>query len=165
MKKYNHNKEQGISTVASSSKMNARPKRRHQKANAFTLIEMMIAVIIVGLGITSLMFSMAAGTRVNEYGGELSNAVFLADQIGTIVDQTAFKNLPGLNGQSYSGIDSDRNPIPGMETYNQTIAVQQVSMPNMAVSTSSTPEAYLITVTVVNDGQTLATNQWLKTAP
>ena len=132
---------------------------------AFTLVEMVIAISIVGLGITGLMFSMAAGTNVNEYSNELSDAVFLADQMGTIVDQTSFDDLPDLNGLNYPGVDSETNQIPGMESYTQSISVQQVSMPNMAASAAVPPEAYLVTVSVTNAGQTMASNQWLKTAP
>ncbi len=139
-------------------------KKRNNK-KAFTLVEMVIAISIVGLGITGLMFSMAAGTSVNEYGGELSDAVFLAEQIGTIIDQTAFNDLSDLDSISLTGVDSDYNPIPGMEAFTQAISVQQVSMPNMAASSSDPPEAYLVTVTVTNNGQTMVTNKWLKTAP
>ena len=136
-----------------------------KKSKAFTLIEMVIAISIVGLGISGLMFSMAAGTRVNEYGSDLSDAVFLADQMGTIIDQTAFDDLPDLNGKTYSGVDSQEKQIAGMDAYTQAITVQQLSFPNLTPTNESPAAVYRVTVTVTNAGQIMASNQWLKTAP
>ena len=49
--------------------------------NGFTLIEVMIAIILVGLAIASLVGANSAFTQANGAGTELSTAEFLLEQI------------------------------------------------------------------------------------
>ena len=47
----------------------------------FTLIEAAVATVIVGMGVTALMTAVAAGSRANGAGRNLTQAVFLAQEI------------------------------------------------------------------------------------
>ena len=133
--------------------------KKTKRQNGFTLIETVIAIAIVAFGITGLMFAMAAGTRVNEYSGELSDAVYLADQIGVIVDGTAFDDLPLLNGVVYNAVDSSGNVIDGMSNFTQSLTVQAFDPLGTG---GAGPDAYLVSVTVFDSGVDMVSIQWLK---
>ena len=136
--------------------------RCKKRTDGFTLIEVVISIAIVAFGITGLMFAMAAGTRVNEYSGELGDAVYLADQAGVIIDSTAFDDLPDLNGNVYQAVDSIGNSIEGLDNFQQVVSVRPVNPLTMADDTSGDPQAYLVTV-VVNQGDVpMTAMQWLK---
>lgn len=47
----------------------------------FTLIEVAVATIIVGVGLAALMVSVESSTRVNDVGGKLAQGTFLAQEI------------------------------------------------------------------------------------
>ena len=50
-------------------------------ASGFTLIEAMIATVIVGVGVTALLAVMASGTRANSESVLLTRGVFIAQQM------------------------------------------------------------------------------------
>jgi prepilin-type N-terminal cleavage/methylation domain-containing protein len=74
----------------------------------FSLIEVAVATVIVGIGVTALMASIAAGTRTNRAGQNLTQAVFLAQDIREWTFKLPFKdpdpadanNPPGPDGTS-----------------------------------------------------------------
>jgi len=47
----------------------------------FTLVEALVAVMIVGLGAAAIMVSAASNTRANDTAGKLTEAVFLAQEL------------------------------------------------------------------------------------
>jgi len=47
----------------------------------FTLIEVVVATILVGLALTAMMVSVGSNTRVNDAGTKLTQAAFLAQEI------------------------------------------------------------------------------------
>ena len=49
--------------------------------DGFTLIEVAVATVIVGIGMAALMVSVGSSTRVNEAGGKLAQATVLAQEI------------------------------------------------------------------------------------
>ena len=51
------------------------------KKNAFTLIEVLLAIVLVGIAIVSLVAANASYTKANGAGTDLSTAEFLVEQI------------------------------------------------------------------------------------
>lgn len=50
-------------------------------ANGFTLIEAVVATSIVGIGVAALFVSLKAGTEVNGASADLTQAVFVAQEV------------------------------------------------------------------------------------
>ena len=48
---------------------------------AFTLIEVAVATAIIGLGVVALLVAVASGTRTNDAGKRLTQALYLAQEI------------------------------------------------------------------------------------
>ncbi|MCK4628999.1 MAG: hypothetical protein KAT56_08340, partial [Sedimentisphaerales bacterium] len=86
--------------------------RTGARAGGFTLVEVTFSIVIVGVAIVSLMMLFAAGTTVNSFGNKLSSAVFLADQLRSMTDQTEFDDIINDGNQTFSGVDADGNAIP-----------------------------------------------------
>jgi len=47
----------------------------------FSLIEVAVATALVGLGVTALLMSLGAGTRANDGGRKVTQAVFIAQEL------------------------------------------------------------------------------------
>ena len=140
-----------------------KPLHKHTKKNSgFTLIEVTIAIIIVGVAVVSMMMLFAAGTQVNAAGSDLSSGVYLADQIRSLTDQTPYDNLLLLNGTNYNGVDADGNPVEGFNKFQQQVTVQEVDPVTMTAQAGS--DAALLTVTIVNTStnQQITQVSWLR---
>ena len=74
----------------------------------FSLMEVAVTTVIVGVGVTSLLLSVGSGTRVNGGAQELTQAVFLAQEIREWTVKLPFSdpdpadagNPPGPDGTS-----------------------------------------------------------------
>ncbi len=47
----------------------------------FTLVEVIVAVAVIGLGVGAILISSASGSRTNNYGQKLTQATFLAQEM------------------------------------------------------------------------------------
>jgi Tfp pilus assembly protein PilV len=82
----------------------------------FSLVEVAVATIIVGIGVTALMISLAAGTKVNRAGQKITQAVFLAQELREWTSNLPFKDTdPG-----------DANNPPGPDGLNPQIFVDDL---------------------------------------
>ena len=74
----------------------------------FSLVEVAVTTVIVGVGVTSLLLSVGSGTKVNGGAQELTQAVFLAQEIREWTVKLPFSdpdpadagNPPGPDGTS-----------------------------------------------------------------
>lgn len=158
-----------------------RPERR-----AFTLIEVVMATVIVGLGVAALLGSIASGTKANAGGQQLTTATFLAQEIREWTHRLPFKdpdpadalNPPGsdgsdpqffvddlddLMGVTYSPPRDGRgNAIPGMVGWSETITMTWRTPSNLAtVVAAGTSDMIYVQVAVSYNGKPILTTGWL----
>ena len=117
--------------------------------DGFTLIEVLIAILLVGLAIVSLVSANGAFTQANGAGAELSTAEFLIEQIrelstvlevidpntgmatfGPEASETLanYNDLDDFHGAVFSPpISADRNSLTDLGAYSQQITVENVS--------------------------------------
>jgi len=121
------------------------------KKGGFTLIEALIAILLVGLAIASLMGASLSYTRANAMGTELSTAEFLIEQIREmsmllpVIDpETAtttfgpeealladWDDLDDLDGATFSPpIDAKRQTLSDFAAFSQQVTVENVSAGN-----------------------------------
>jgi len=119
--------------------------------NGFSLIEALIALILVGFAIASLVASNSSFTKANAVGTDLSTAEFLIEQIREltvllpVIDpQTGtdvfgseeasladYDDLDDFNGSSFSPpISANREVLNNFAAFNQQITVENVSNSN-----------------------------------
>lgn len=139
---------------------------RRVRRSGFTLIEAMLAVMIVGIGIAALMQVFTTGTMVNQYGDQLSKAVFLAEELRSMTDDVAyFDDVAAFDEQSFSGVDSNGDPVAGLDDFQQSFVVVELYPINFTKANpiGSGPEELLrLTVNVSHNGNPVTSMSWLR---
>jgi prepilin-type N-terminal cleavage/methylation domain-containing protein len=117
--------------------------------SGFTLIEVLIAILLIGLAIVSLISANGALTQANGAGIELSTAEFLIEQIrelttvlpvidpntgtttfGPETSETlaSYDDTDDFNGASFSPpISAERIALNDLSAYTQQVTVEKVS--------------------------------------
>ena len=117
--------------------------------DGFTLIEVLIAILLVGLAIVSLVSANGSFTQANGAGVELSTAEFLIEQIrelstvlevidpntgittfGPEASETLanYNDLDDFHGEVFSPpISADRISLADLGAYSQQITVENVN--------------------------------------
>ena len=118
----------------------------------FSLIEALVAIVLVGLAIAALLAASSSFTKANAAGAELSTAEFLIEQIREltamlpVVDpQTEtstfgaeeaslanYDDLDDFDGESFCPpIGTDRAALNDFAAFTQQITVENVSASNL----------------------------------
>jgi prepilin-type N-terminal cleavage/methylation domain-containing protein len=138
----------------------------------FTLIEVAVATILVGLALTAMMISVGSNTRVNDAGTKLTQAAFLAQEIHewTLTlpfnDLAQLKNDPPLtycpprDGQGYA--------ITALPAWSQTITLtwRDSNDPGLTVTPGPTDIIYVnvdVAVDVWHQTTLIVSSGWLVT--
>jgi prepilin-type N-terminal cleavage/methylation domain-containing protein len=159
--------------------------RNTKYKSGFTLIEVLFAVMLVGLAIASLMAANAAFTEANGVGTDLSTAEFLIGQIreltmllpvidpetelATFGPETGetladYDDLDDLNGSSFSPpIDAQRTTLNDFSAYSQKIAVQNVNASDFEQAVANHSSNFVrITVNVYLNSKQISSASWLR---
>jgi prepilin-type N-terminal cleavage/methylation domain-containing protein len=160
-------------------------KNSRQK-NGFTLIEVLIAILLVGFAIAALISANGALTQANGAGIELSTAEFLIEQIRElttvlpVIDPTtgtttfgpetsetlaSYDDIDDFNGASFSPpISADRNSLNDLSAYTQQITVQNVSESNFEQVVSNHSSFFVrVDVKILLNAREISSARWLRT--
>jgi len=157
-----------------------------QYKTGFTLLDALLAVMLIGLAVAGLAASSGAFTQYNAAGVDLSTAEFLIEEIRELtaplpaVDPTSgtatigtesgeiavgnYDDLDDFHNKSFSPpIDVSRTAMPEFSAFTQQVTVQNVSPANLtqAVANHST-DLYRVTVTITKNGQTISSASWIR---
>jgi len=161
-------------------------RRRLRNRPGFTLVEALVAVIIIGLGAVGIMLAASSNTRVNDAGSKLTEAVFLAQELRewtlslpfTDPDPVDQGNGPGpdgsdpqefvddlddLMGVSYTPPrDGTGSAVSGMPGWTETINLTWRDPDNLetVVSAGSTRAVY-VEVSLAHSGHPVLDTGWL----
>lgn len=152
----------------------------------FTLIEAMIAMLIIGLTIAALVASTGAFSRTNAAGIDLSTAEFLIEEIREltaslpVIDPTTgtatfgpeagetglaqCDDLDDFNGGSYNPpIDINRAALANFPNFTQQVQVRNVAVGNFnTVVANHSTDLYRVTVTVLMNGDPMSSATWIR---
>lgn len=141
--------------------MNTKKRRK----NGFTLIEAMMAAVLLSLVIAALAAASSAFTTVNGYGVDLSTAEFLVEQIRECTTNADFDVLLSTyDGQTYNPpIDMDGTALADFGAFTQSVQVVHVLAGNLdQVDSSSTSDFIRVTVSVTKNGTPLSSTSWIR---
>jgi prepilin-type N-terminal cleavage/methylation domain-containing protein len=156
----------------------------------FTLVEVLIAVVLIGVAIAALMGANGAFTMVNGAGIDITTAEFLIEQIrelttllpmvepGTTTVTTAtpfgpetgetlatYDDLDDFDGQTFNPpIDAGRNTLNDLAAFSQVVTVQNVNRGNFELVVADHSTTFeKVTVQILRNGRTLNSASWIRT--
>jgi prepilin-type N-terminal cleavage/methylation domain-containing protein len=159
--------------------------RNRKKKNGFSIIEVLIAILLVGLAIASLVGANSAFTQSNGAGTDLSTAEFLLEQIREmtallpVIDPltgtstfgpetgetlTNYDDLDDFDGAVFSPpINADRNPLSDFTAYSQQVTVENVSASDFEQVVSDHSSSFVrITVKISMNSKEISSSSWLR---
>jgi hypothetical protein len=154
------------------------------RKGGFSLIEVLIATLLVGLAIVSLVAANIAFTKTNGAGVDLSTAEFLIEQIReltvllAVVDPQSgtatfgpeeatlagYDDLDDFNGANFSPpISANRTVLNAFAGFRQRITVENVSPSNFeqVVAHHSSPFVR-VTVKVFLNSEEISSASWIR---
>jgi len=140
---------------------NVRPTRD----GGFTLIEVAIATIIIGLAMTAMLISIAAGTRTSKASQQLTEAGFLAQEMREWTITVPFDELSDtVGGIHYPPRDGMGQTINDMPSWAQIVLVTWRN-PNDILQTiaDGTSDLVEINAYIIYDGKIVLNTRWLAT--
>jgi prepilin-type N-terminal cleavage/methylation domain-containing protein len=159
------------------------------KKNGFTLIEVLIAIILVGVAIASLIAANISFTRANSVGTNLSTAEFLIEQIRELTAMLPVVNLDkgtplgpeagetltnyndvddfdGFNSTNLSApINASREPLSNFAEFSQQVTVQKVDNTNfgtVVADTDTSSHFVRVTVKILLNGKEISEASWIR---
>jgi len=154
------------------------------KTSGFTIIEALIATILVGLAIVALVMANGVFTQANAAAVNLSTAQFLVEQIREltvvlpVVDPTtedatfgpeegslaSYDDLDDFDGTSFSPpINASRSTMSDLSSFTQQITVENVNSSNFNQTVADHSSPFVkVTVTVSQNSQPLTSATWLR---
>lgn len=151
---------------------------------AFSLVEVLVAVLLMGLAIASLLAANSSFTQTNATGLELSTAEFLTEQIrelttmlpvrdpNTEMDQFGpeeatladYDDVDDFDEASFSPpINADREVLNDFAAFSQQITVQNVANANFEqVVSDHTSDFVRVIVKVSINSTEISSTSWLR---
>jgi len=153
--------------------------------DGFSLIEVLIAILLVGLAIASLVTASSAFTKANGAGAELSTAEFLSEQIrelsallpvvdpetgdSTFGPETAetladYDDLDDFDDAIFSPpIGADRNVLNDLASFSQQITVENVDASDFEQVVGDHSSYFVrVTVKVFLNTRQISSVRWLR---
>jgi type II secretory pathway pseudopilin PulG len=154
------------------------------KKTAFSLIEILIATILVGLAVTALLVASSSMTIANGAGTDLSTAEFLIEQIRELTallpvidpqtemavfgpEETGlayYDDLDDFDDASFSPpIDANRNVLNNFAAFSQIVSVENVNPGNFDQVVADHSTSFVrVTVTVVLNAKEISSTRWIR---
>ncbi len=131
--------------------------------NAFTLIEVLIAVILVGLAIASLVGANISFTRANGAGADLSTAEFLIEQIRELTAMTSFDDIDDFDNSTFSPpINVAGTALTNLAAFSQQVTVENVSASNFEQVVVNPSDFVRITVKIFLNSKEISSDSWIR---
>ena len=135
------------------------------RRKGFTLVEVLIAIILVGLAIASLVSASVSHTAINGSGADLSTAEFLLEQAKELTVLTEYNDLrSSFDDASYSPPKgANGTSLTSFSAFTQNITVQNVSNTNFGLVVADNASNFVrVTVTIVLNSKTITSASWIR---
>ena len=154
------------------------------KKRGFTLVEILISVILIGMVIAGLMEANIGFTRANGVGINLSKAEFLIEQIREFsllletVDPesssatfgaeeaslTDYDDIDDFDGKTFNPpIDTQRQRLNYLSAFSQEITVENVAASNLEQVVADHGSNFIrMTVKINLNGQEISSASWIR---
>jgi prepilin-type N-terminal cleavage/methylation domain-containing protein len=155
---------------------------RTRKRFGFTLIEVLVSTVLIGVAISALLAANGSSTRVNGAGVDMTTGEFLLEQIREltavlpIVDPTDaetfgpeepnlvdYDDIYDFNSVNplCPPIDASGAELIAFSSFSQQISVENVSANNFSLSDPNSP-FIRVTVSVRQNGTEVCNASWIR---
>lgn len=152
----------------------------------FSLIEVLVAVVLVGIAIVALVVANSSFTKANVAGTELSTAEFLLEQIkeltimlpvidpetemstfGPEADETVladYDDLDDFDGMAFSPpISADRATLTNFAAFTQQVTVENVNAGDFELIVADHGSYFVrVTVKVLFNSEEIISADWVR---
>ena len=154
------------------------------KREGFSLVEVLVAILLIGLALAALAGGNMAFTNSNGIGTDLSNAEFLLEQIKELTTllpvfdpQTGtatfgpeeaaladYDDLDDLNGANFSPpISADRQVLSELAGFSQQVTVENVSDSNFELVVANHSSDFVrVTAKVFLNSVEVSSASWVR---
>jgi len=138
-----------------------RPLARARRAGGFTLVEVLIASVLVVLAFTALVAAFGYEGIVIQRGEEIAYGTFLADEIHDKALRMNFADVFDLDGATYNPAILSTGATQQHRAFVQQVSVTPVDATDLGVTVGqSSAEAVRLTVTVSAHGKAVVTQTY-----
>jgi type II secretory pathway pseudopilin PulG len=132
-----------------------------KKNTGFTLIEALMAAMLIGLAIAALAASSGAFTTYNAAGVDLSTAEFLIEEVR---EMTAVKPYTDLNTCAYNGPAKDANGelLSDFDIYTQVVTIVFVNPTDLTAVSATDQNLRRVTVTILKNNREITSSSWIR---
>jgi len=157
----------------------------------FSLVEVLIATVLVGMAIAALVAANGSFSMANVAGADLSTAEFLVEQIRELTTMlpvadpltttwtvlgpetgetgvTAFDDVDDFDGFDSASlgapINARRTPLPALAAFRQRVTVQKLNPSNFdeVWGDTSTSSFARVTVDILQNGRPISSVSWIR---
>ena len=135
---------------------------RHE--NGFTFIEVLAAIVLVGLAIACLVAANSSFTRATGAGTNLSTAEFLIEQIRERTALLGYDDLEGVTFPPYSPpINANGEVLSNFAAFSQEVTVENVSVSDFEDVVSDHGSSFVrVTVRVLLNSEEISSTSWIR---
>jgi type II secretory pathway pseudopilin PulG len=143
---------------------------KYVAAGAFTLIEVLFAVILVGLAIAGLTASNYAFTQSNGVGADISTGEYLIEQVRELTATMTPDQVYAFGGTGTDWRTAINPPVDGTNTslgagfaaWSQQVKVEKLQKDLATADATATPPFYRVTVRALKGGKEISSASWLR---
>jgi type II secretory pathway pseudopilin PulG len=135
-----------------------------RRKNGFSLVEVLVAVIFVGLAIAALLAGNSAFTQANAVANNLSTAEFLTEQVRERITLANYENLYNYDNRNYCPpIDAKGDVLNDFATFTQKITVENVSNTDFTQVVADNSSHFIrVTVKIYQGTKEISSTSWLR---
>lgn len=131
--------------------------------NGFTLIEVLIAIVLVGIAIASLVGANISFTEANSVGTNLSTAEFLIEQIRERTLSVSYDDLYALDEDYSPPINVNGEVLNDFAAFSQQVTVENVSDTDFSLVVGDHDSSFVrITVRVLLNSREISSAGWIR---
>lgn len=134
-----------------------------RRRKGFSLVEILISIILVGLSITALVIASNSFTQANAAGADISTAEFLVEQIRERTALMSFAEIAAMGDATYTPpIDAQGAPLNALAPFGQQVSVVYVNRSDFTTTAVAPTDFLRISVTVALNGRPISSASWLR---
>ncbi len=138
--------------------------KRSNSKRGFTIIEALMASVLIAIAISALIAANTAMSNVNAAGANLSTAEYLLQQVRERTETTGYQYLRNMyNDKVYNPpLDEDGDELTEFNAYSQRIGVAYVANDNFDETVDEDEGFLKITAEVRYNGDPITSSSWIR---